>query len=29
MNIITALFALIQSGGTPAKVAENEYLMKC
>ncbi|KAG8908300.1 importin-alpha export receptor [Tulasnella sp. 403] len=28
-NILTALFARMEIGGTPEKVAENEYLMKC
>ncbi|KAG8941852.1 importin-alpha export receptor [Tulasnella sp. 419] len=28
-DVLMALFARMESGGTPEKVAENEYLMKC
>ncbi|CAE6342293.1 unnamed protein product [Rhizoctonia solani] len=28
-DILSALFAGIESGGTPQKIAENDYLMKC
>lgn len=28
-DILTALFDKIESGGTPEKVSENDYLMKC
>lgn len=28
-NILLALFANIERGGTPEKIAENDYLMKC
>lgn len=28
-NILMALFAKIEQGGTPEKIAENDYLMKC
>ncbi|KDQ12400.1 hypothetical protein BOTBODRAFT_34372 [Botryobasidium botryosum FD-172 SS1] len=28
-NILSALFGKIEAGGTPEKVAENDYLMKC
>lgn len=28
-NILMALFANIEKGGTPEKIAENDYLMKC
>ncbi|WVR05966.1 hypothetical protein IAU60_002994 [Kwoniella sp. DSM 27419] len=28
-NILMALFANIERGGTPEKIAENDYLMKC
>jgi len=28
-NILMALFSNIEKGGTPEKIAENDYLMKC
>ena len=28
-NVLLALFANIEKGGTPEKIAENDYLMKC
>ncbi|KAF8749880.1 Cse1 [Rhizoctonia solani] len=28
-DILSALFTVIESGGTPQKIAENDYLMKC
>ncbi len=28
-NILMTLFAEIERGGTPEKIAENDYLMKC
>ena len=28
-NVLMALFANIEKGGTPEKIAENDYLMKC
>ncbi len=28
-NILMALFTNIERGGTPVKIAENDYLMKC
>lgn len=28
-NILMALFSNVEKGGTPEKIAENDYLMKC
>lgn len=28
-SILLAMFRNIESGGTPEKIAENDYLMKC